>query len=132
MKTFFVRLSLAAVLTLIAVAIASSTARAQQADEDPAPASPHQRQPTPAPQSPQQPNAAPSSDATQTQAALAFTGRVMSERGKLVLQDPVTKMTYQFDDPSKAKPYVGKEVKVTGRLEMNTNTIHIDRIAPLS
>jgi len=131
MKTFFVRLSLAALLTLIAVAIASSTARAQQADEDPAPASPHQRQTAPAPQSPQQ-NAAPSSDATQTQAALAFTGRVMSEKGQLVLQDPVTKMTYRFDDPSKAKPYIGKEVKVTGRLEMNTNTIHIDRIDPLS
>jgi hypothetical protein len=48
-----------------------------------------------------------------------------------VLNDPVTKMDYQLDDQAKAKPYIGKQVKVTGKLEMNSNTIHVDSIEPL-
>jgi hypothetical protein len=45
---------------------------------------------------------------------------VTKEQGHLVLQDPVTKMSYQFDDQSNAKLYVA------------SNTIRIDRIEPLS
>ncbi len=45
-------------------------------------------------------------------------------------EDPVTKMSYQLDDQSKAKPYIGKQV--IGKLEMKSNTIHIDSIEPLS
>jgi len=56
----------------------------------------------------------------------------MREQGQFVLKDPVTKMIYQLDDPAKAKPYIGKQVKVTGKLEMKSNTIHIDGIEPLS
>ena len=134
MKNFLIRILLATAVTLVAFALASS-ARAQQADEDPAPVTPHQGQPSAAPESPQQHDApvpsSPSGDA-QTQEALAFTGRVAKEQGQLVLKDPVTKMNYQLDDQAKAKPYVGKQVKVTGKLEMRSNTIHIDSIEPLS
>jgi Protein of unknown function (DUF5818) len=49
-----------------------------------------------------------------------------------VLKDPVTKMSYQLDDQAKAKPYGGEQVKVTGKLEMKSNTIHIDGIEPPS
>ncbi len=131
MKNFLLRILLAAAVTLVAFALASS-ARAQQADDDPAPATPHQSQPSAAPQSPEQHAAPvpPSGDA-QTQEALAFTGRVAKEQGQLVLKDPVTKMNYQLDDQAKAKPYVGKQVKVTGKLEMRSNTIHIESIEPL-
>ena len=49
-----------------------------------------------------------------------------------MLKDPVTKMSYQLDDQAKAKPFVGKQVKVTGKLEMKSKTIHIEGIEPLS
>jgi len=130
MKNFLIRILLAAAVTLAAFALASS-ARAQQADEDPAPATPHQAQPSAAPKSPQQHDAPAHSDDAQTQEALAFTGRVTKEQGQLVLKDPVTKMNYQLDGQEKAKPYVGKQVKVIGKLEMKSNTIHIESIEPL-
>jgi hypothetical protein len=129
-KNFLIRILLAAALTLVTFGLASS-AQAQQADEDPAPASPQQPQPTAPKPPPQQQSSAPSSD-DQTQQALAFTGRVTSEQGRLVLNDPVTKMSYQLDDQTKAKPYVGRQVKVIGKLEMKSNTIHIDSIEPVS
>jgi len=68
----------------------------------------------------------------QTQESLAFTGRVVKVQTQFVLHDPTTKVSYQLDDQSKAKRYVGKQVKVIGRLEMNSNTIRIDSIEPLS
>ena len=131
MKDFLLRLTLAATVTLVATL--ASPANAQQADEDRAPAAQQQRQPSAAPQSPQQHDAqAPTSGNAQTQDALAFNGRVVKEKGQIVLNDPVTKMSYQFDDQSKAKPYIGKQVKVTGKLDLSNNTIHIDSIEPLS
>jgi hypothetical protein len=129
-KNFLIRILLAAALTLVTFGLVSS-AQAQQADEDPVPASPQQPQPTTPKSPPQQQSSAPSSD-DQTQQALAFTGRVTSEQGRLVLNDPVTKMSYQLDDQTKAKPYVGRQVKVIGKLEMKSNTIHIDSIEPVS
>ena len=131
MKNFLIRILLAAAITLVAFALTSS-ARAQQADDDPAPATPHQSQPSAAPQSPQEHAAPATSGDAQTQEALAFTGRVAKEQGELVLKDPVTKMNYQLDDQAKAKPYLGKQVKIIGKLEMKSNTIHIESIEPLS
>ena len=137
MKNFLIRILLAATLALVAFALASS-AQAQQADEDPAPATPRQPQAAAPPKSPQPPQVpAPSSgDAqtndAQTQQALAFTGRIVKEDGQLVLKDSVTKTRYQLNDPSKANPYLGKQVKVVGKLEMKSNTIHIDSIEPLT
>ena len=131
MKNFLIRILLAAAFVVAAFALASS-AQAQQADEDPTTATPRQQPPTAASKSarPDDPNPASADD--QTQEALAFTGRVTQEEGHLLLKDPVTKMSYEFDDPSKAKPYVGKQVKVIGKLELKSNIIHIDSIEPLS
>ena len=132
MKIFLFRILLAAAVTLVAFALASS-APAQPAGEDPAPAVPRPQQSMTGPSSPQQqelPDS--SSNDAQTQAALAFSGRVTNEHGQLVLRDPVTKMTYKLDDQSKAKRFVGKQVKVVGKLEMKSNIIHIESIEPLS
>lgn len=126
MRDFLARLLLALAITLVAFALASPT-NAQNKNDDPLPASPHLAQ-----QSQQQPDTGRvSSKDAQTQDALAFTGRVVKEKDKLVLNDPVTKMSYQFDDQSKAKPFIGKQVKVVGKLDMDSNTIHIERIEPL-
>ncbi len=132
MKSFLLRIMLAAVVTLVATAL-SSPAHAQQADEDRTSATPRPTQPGATPRSPQQHDATAPSSGDQTQEALAFTGRVIKEQqGQLVLKDPITKMSYQLDDQAKAKPFVGKQVKVTGKLEMKSNTIHIEAIEPLS
>ena len=74
----------------------------------------------------------PASGDTTTHDAHAFTGRIVKEKGELMLKDPVTKVSYKLDDSSKAKQYVGKQVKVTGKLEMNSNTIQVDSIEPVS
>ena len=97
------------------------TARPQQDPHEPA-ASSQQNEP-------QMPSAG--ADA-QTQDAKSFSGRITKENGKIVLKDPVTKTSYQIDDVSKAKPYMGKQVKVTGKLDMSSNTIHVDSIEPMS
>lgn len=144
MKEFVRRLVLAIAITLVAFALASQ-GHAQQADEDPAPATRQQQKPESAPQpsgkpvtsSPAQKNSPTnksSADAKddETQDALAFTGRIVEQNGELVLNDPVTKVSYQLDDPSKAKPYLGTHVKIIGKLGMKKNTIRIDSIEPVS
>ena len=48
----------------------------------------------------------------------------------LVLYNPTSKRLYNLDNPSKAKPFAGEKVKVTGTLDRETNTIHVESIAP--
>jgi hypothetical protein len=137
LKEILKRVTLAFAITLVAFALAS-LGHAQQADEDPAPATPQQQGPKTVPQAgakQESSNAAQhdsnkSADDDQTQNALVFTGRIVEQNGELVLNDPVTKLNYQLDDPTKAKPYVGKQVKIVGKLGMKKNTIHIDNIGP--
>jgi hypothetical protein len=68
----------------------------------------------------------------QTLDALAFAGRLVKENGRILLKDAVTKMSYQLDDQSRVRPYIGKQVKVVGKLDLDSNMIHIDRIEPIS
>jgi hypothetical protein len=68
----------------------------------------------------------------QTQDAKPFNGTIVKEKGKLILKDSVSNVSYQLDDQDKAKQFVGKQVKVTGKLDMNTNVIHVDSIEPLA
>ena len=135
------RLMLAFAITLVAFAL-EALGHAQQADQDRTPVAP-QAQRQPAPESgakqersePTQQNASStksSNDDDQTQDALTFTGRIVEQNGQLVLNDPVTKVEYLLDDPSKAKSYIGKHVKIIGKLGMKKNTIHVDRIEPTS
>ena len=157
MKDFIVRLSLAAGLILGVLVLVGGSAKAQEPNsQDPAATAPPQQQspssaqPTPA-ETPQEPTARPQQEPNEpaanprqnepqmpaagpdaTKDAQAFTGRIVKENGKVVLKDPVTKTSYQIDDVSKAKQFMGKQVKVTGNLDMNTNTIHVDSIEPLS
>jgi len=69
-----------------------------------------------------------SSPSDQTQDELAFTGRIEQEKGSLLLKDPVTKLNYQLDDQGRAKKFIGKEVKVRGKLDMKSNTIQVSSI----
>lgn len=92
-----------------------------------------QQQPESAQPSPQQQAARPRpSSEAETQDALAFTGRLVKENGRVLLKDPVTKMTYQLNDALKAKPFLGKQVRVIGKLNLDSNLIYVDSIAPTS
>jgi len=71
-------------------------------------------------------------DQMQTQDAKSFNGTIMKEKGKLVLKDTVANVSYQLDDQDKAKPFVGKQVKVVGKLDLDTNLIHIQAIEAAS
>jgi uncharacterized protein YdeI (BOF family) len=127
-KNFLLRLSLAAWLTFLALALGPSL-HGQQADQDPAPATP--RQPQAAGQQPNEAQMPASGDAT-TREAKTFTGHIVKENGELVLKDPVTKVSYKLNDAAKARQYIGKQVKVTGKLDMDSNTILIESIELLS
>jgi hypothetical protein len=63
-----------------------------------------------------------SGSATQT-----FTGTVVKIGDKYVLRT-TDNMTYQLDDPDKAKDFEGRQVKVTGGLRAKNKLIHIQSI----
>jgi hypothetical protein len=67
------------------------------------------------------------------QQSKTFAGKIMKlENGKYALvtgQTPQGQMSGHFlDDQDQAKKYEGKQVKVTGTLEIASNTIHVTRI----
>jgi hypothetical protein len=110
MNNFLVRL--AAVLAFTAGMVALSVqANAQQPARDS-----------------QQPNAAQQQNDMQTQDAKPFNGTIVKEKGKLVLKDMAAKVSYQLDDQDKAKQFEGKQVKVTGKLDIETKLIHVENI----
>ena len=127
MKQFLMRLLFATVITVVTVVLAPSV-RAQQADQDPAPAAPHKADPAAVPSQHANEGQMPASGEATTEEAKSFTGRIVKENGEMVLQDTVTKVSYRLDDAAKAKQYIGKRVKVTGKLDMDSNTIRIENI----
>lgn len=56
----------------------------------------------------------------------------VAKGGKFVLYDAKTKKIYQLDDQNKPKEFAGKSVKVTGTYNSETETIHVEHIAPAS
>ena len=67
----------------------------------------------------------------QTQAqpeAATFTGTILKTGDKFVLNDAVTKTKYMLDNQDKLSPYEGKKVKITGRVDVANNLIHIETI----
>jgi uncharacterized protein YdeI (BOF family) len=123
MKNFLLYFSVATAVCVLTLSLALSS-HAQQADQDQAPTMT---------QKPQQNEAqVPFSGDTTTHEAKAFSGRIVEENGEVVLKDPVAKISYKLSDPEKAKQYVGKQVKVTGKLDIDSNTIAVDSIELLS
>jgi hypothetical protein len=107
-------------------------ASAQQANQDPAPAAPGKSDTAGVP--PQHANEAqmPASGETTTEPTKMFSGVIAKEQGEIVLKDPVTKVIYKLDDAAKAQQFMGRRVRVVGKLEMNSNKILIDSIEPIS
>jgi hypothetical protein len=60
--------------------------------------------------------------------AKTFTGTVTKNGETFVLSDPSSKTSYTLDDAHKASQFEGKKVKVTGTVDMASNTIHVETI----
>jgi len=79
-----------------------------------------------------QPSAAQQQNDMQTQDAKAFNGTIVKVKGKLVLKDTAANVSYQLDNQEKVKPFEGKQVKVIGKLDLDTNLIHVENIEAAS
>ena len=69
---------------------------------------------------------APQADTRQKQ---KFEGKILRASDRLILEDKADKVIYQLDDQQLAQLFEGKEVKVTGSLDPESNTISISDIA---
>jgi hypothetical protein len=52
--------------------------------------------------------------------------------GKFVLYNPASKKTYQLDDQTKPEQFAGEKVKVMGKYDSSTKTIHVTDIKSAS
>src|SRR5258708_38264411 len=88
-------LSLAATVALLTLALDPSM-HAQQADQNPAPASPHRADPAIPPPAQQNEAQMPASADATTREAKTFSGRIGKDNGQLVFQYPQTKVSYKI------------------------------------
>ena len=66
-------------------------------------------------------------DDEEQQEEATFTGTISKSGDKFVLVGEDS--TYNLDDQEKAKAFEGKKVNVTGKLDKDSNTIHVSDIA---
>jgi hypothetical protein len=57
-----------------------------------------------------------------------FMGRVLRENSGYVLK--AGDLEYKLDDPEAVSTYKGKNVKIKGSLDLQSNTIHVEKIEP--
>ena len=57
----------------------------------------------------------------------SYTGTIVKAGDDYVLRDS-SGTVYKLDDSSKAKSFEGKQVKVTGKLDTDSKTIHVESI----
>ena len=125
MKKLSVTSMLSATALLCGVTAFAQDTTTQQPAQSPS-ASPTSQSPSTSPADPQA--GATGAQGQMQQATKVFTGKITKDGDRLVLKDSATNMTYQLDDQAKAKKYEGKDVKVNGSLDANSNTIHVDSI----
>jgi|SRR6266478_7809521 len=70
--------------------------------------------------------------ATDKEATKTFTGTVLKQGDLFILSDKAAKTNYQLDDPKKVSEYEGKSVKVTGTLDAENLTIHVQTITVIT
>lgn len=63
---------------------------------------------------------------SESQGARTFMGTIVRSKDGFSLR--AGDVEYKLDDVSKAQKYVGKDVKVLGSLDRQTNTIHVESI----
>jgi hypothetical protein len=132
MENFLKRVLLAAAIVLV-VSLAAPPAHTLPVEQQPAT---WQADSTGFPAQPaaQRANEAqmPASGEVTTQELKSFSGIIVKENNAVTLQDPVTKVSYRLNDAAMARPYAGKRVKVTGKLDSDSNTILVASIEIVS
>ena len=133
-RIFWVLAGLAFVLE---VGLLSSQVNAQQnpAGTQTEPSQPSQQQSQPPSQTApsQQPGQtspseqAPNAQSGQAAGGQTFTGTIVKQGDKYVLQDTATGKTYDIDHQDIVGQHVGRKVRVTGTLDPDGKTIHIGR-----
>src|SRR5438045_3407629 len=114
------------VLFLAVTFLLASSASLLHAQQAPA-SSPSQPAATlPAPSDTQAP--AQASRPAPTSTAQTWTGKVSKKGSDFMLEDKDTKASYKLDDAAQAGGFDGKDVKVTGTLDSQTHTIHVQTI----
>jgi len=81
------------------------------------------------PPSPQQPDTPPPD--SKAAKSTVFTGTIVKHGSDFVLRDQ-SGAVYRLDAPSKAEPFEGKPVKVTGKLETTARLIHVETIEEIT
>ena|SRR5216683_5007139 len=61
-----------------------------------------------------------------------FSGTIIKTGDNFVLSDAANKLSFVLDDAGKASPYEGKKVKVTGTVDVASNTIHVESIQEIA
>jgi uncharacterized protein YdeI (BOF family) len=61
-----------------------------------------------------------------------FSGTVVKNGDKFMLSDRASKINYILDDAEKASQFEGKKVKVTGTVDVASNTIHVREIEEIA
>ena len=61
-----------------------------------------------------------------------FSGTIIKNGDSYVLSDAANKLAYVLDNAEKASPYEGKKVKVTGTVDVASNTIHVETIQEIA
>ena len=105
------------------VLLAALTGIPALAQQDPQQQPPSQSHPT-------QPQAEPG--AADSSGQQAFTGTIVKTKSGYTLRDEASQSAYTLDDPTQARKFVGKNVKVTGALDSSSNTIHVSNIVLVS
>jgi uncharacterized protein YdeI (BOF family) len=75
---------------------------------------------------------APSMQQQAKQKTKIFSGTIIKSGDNFVLSDSANKLSYVLDDAQKASPYEGKKVKVTGTVDVASNTIHVETIQEIA
>ena len=96
----------------------------QQPSQPPSQTSPSQ-EPNQTSPSQQTPGAQPGAQTGQAAGAQTFTGTIVKQGDKYVLQDTATGKTYDIDHQDIVGQHVGRKVRVTGTLDPDGKTIHI-------
>jgi uncharacterized protein YdeI (BOF family) len=66
----------------------------------------------------------------QANKAVVVTGTIAKNGSSFVLRDS-SGTVYELDAQDKAQPYEGKSVKITGKLEAQSNLLHVEAIEEL-
>ena len=87
--------------------------------------------PTPSAQQPSQsPSTGNPSSSASDEALHSFVGSIVKNRDKYMLHTGGT--DYQLDDQAQASKFEGKDVKVTGQVDRESDTIRVQSIEPAS